>query len=75
MLTANRPAASIDGTMNRPRSIATVSIGGSRLTDARALTVIPSGRSPSSVVTTVTPVGSWPMATRKSRLGSGISAG
>ena len=46
--------------------------GGSRLTDDSALTVIPCGWSPSSVVTTVTPVTKWPI-TRRNRSGA-ISA-
>ena len=38
--------------------------GGSSETELRALTVIPNGRSPSSAVTTVTPVTKWPMTRR-----------
>ena len=39
--------------------------GGSSDTELSALTVIPNGRSPSSAVTTVTPVTKWPMTCRK----------
>ena len=39
--------------------------GGSSETELRALTVIPNGRSPSSAVTTVTPVTKWPITWRK----------
>ena len=54
------------GMMNRRRSRAITTIAGSRLTEVRALTVIPTGRSPSSAVTTVTPVANWPITVRKS---------
>ena len=40
-LTAYRPASLTDGVMNRRRSSATMTSGGSRLTDDSALTVIP----------------------------------
>ena len=49
--------------------------GGSRLTEARALTVIPCGRSPSSAVTTVTPVAKWPIAVRRSVVETVMPAG
>ena len=39
--------------------------GGSSDTELSALTVMPNGRSPSSAVTTVTPVTKWPMTLRK----------
>src|SRR5512135_106853 len=61
--------------MNRARPRAIITSGGSRLTDARALTVIPSGRSPSRVVTMVTPVANWPMAVRKSAFGTVTRSG
>ena len=38
--------------------------GGSSETELSAFTVIPNGRSPSSAVTTVTPVTKWPMTRR-----------
>ena len=38
--------------------------GGSSDTELSALTVIPNGRSPSSAVTTVTPVTKWPITRR-----------
>ena len=56
MLTAYRPAARTIGVRNRRRSSATITSGGSSETELSALTVIPNGRSPSSAVTTVTPV-------------------
>ena len=56
MLTAYRPAVRTIGVRNRRRSRATITSGGSSDTELSALTVIPNGRSPSSAVTTVTPV-------------------
>src|SRR5438309_1135591 len=50
--------------MKRPRSSATITSAGSSDTDEKALTVMPAGSSPSSVVTTLTPVAKWPMTSR-----------
>ena len=50
--------------MNRRRSSATTTSGGSRLTDVSALTVIPRGRPSWSVVRTVIPVTKWPITFR-----------
>src|SRR6478735_5799273 len=61
--------------MNRSRSSAIITSAGSRLTDASALTVMPRGRSPSSAVTTVTPVAKWPIAVRRSVLDTVMTAG
>ena len=46
--------------------------GGSSETELRALTVMPNGCSPSSAVTTVTPVTKWPMTRRN--VSDGIAA-
>src|SRR5829696_6751430 len=61
--------------MNRARSSATITSGGSRLTEARALTVMPSGRSRTRAVTTATPVAKCPIALRKSPLETVMPAG
>src|SRR3970040_2202693 len=50
--------------MNRRRSSATITSGGSRETGARALTVMPWGRPSAIVVMTVTPVTNSPMTSR-----------
>ena len=52
--------------MNRRRSSATITSGGSSETELSAFTVMPCGWSPFSVVTTVTPVAKWPITLRKS---------
>ena len=64
MLTAYRPAARTIGVRNRRRSRATITSGGSSETELSAFTVIPNGRSPSSAVTTVTPVTKCPSTRR-----------
>src|SRR5258706_7650091 len=62
------------GVMNRLRSRATITRAGSSDTDEKALTVMPAGRSPSSVVTTLIPVAKWPMTSRN-RVGWASIAG
>ena len=60
-----RPRAATTGVMSRFRASATMTSGGSRLTDDIALTVIPAGSpASSSVVMTLMPVANRPMTSR-----------
>src|SRR5436190_13718404 len=64
MFTAYRPWARTIGVMNRLRSRATMTSGGSSDTDDSAFTVIPTGWPSSSVVTTLIPVANRPITSR-----------
>jgi len=59
--------------MKRRRSRATTTSGGSRLTDVRALTVMPRGSPSWRVVTTVIPVTKWPITARNVSGATGAS--